>query len=396
MITSFGTNASRKVIATLESAGHDAVFVGGAVRDHFLDRTATDFDIATSASPIDIKRLFTVTVDIGIEHGTILVVLNGERIEVTTYRAGKTKLDNSQTHGTVFVNSLREDLQHRDFTINALALNLNGELIDLFEGVSDLQKRLIKTVGNPNERFKEDALRMLRAMRFSSVLGFDIDGATYMAIMQNANKLREVSVERIKIEMDKLWTGIESQQAIQSVADSGLADHLPLFPRGVRSLMTCAPFNSTTEGWACLMLTGGFAASEIAKAYKLSNSEKAFLSDVERAFQSRCVRLYEIEDYYRFSLDVLIIVEKVFSILYPDEKHVSEKEIKKALLNMKIRSKEDLKVTGTDLINWRNERGGQWVGESLAKIESAVLHGKLANEMDDIKEWFLNDNKREE
>lgn len=393
---SFGTNASRKVIATLESAGYEAVFVGGAVRDHFLNRTATDFDIATSASPTDIKRLFTVTVDIGIEHGTILVVLNGERIEVTTYRTDKTKMDDSQTHGTVFVNTLREDLQHRDFTMNALALTSSGELIDLFEGVIDLQKRLIRTVGNPNERFKEDALRMLRAMRFSSVLGFHIEEATYTAIVQNANKLREVSIERIKIEMDKLLTGMESQHAIHSVADSGLAHHLPLFPRDVHALTTCAPFNSPIEGWACFMITGEFAASEITRVYKLSNSEKVFLSGVESAFQSRCTRLYEIEDYYRFSLDVLIVTEKVFSVLYPDEQNISEKEMKKARSNLIIKSKDDLKVTGTDLINWRNERGGQWVGESLAKIESAVLHGNVANEMDDIKEWFLNDDKREE
>lgn len=393
MTKTFGTSASREVIATLESAGYEAVFVGGAVRDHLLGKTASDFDIATSATPVEVKAQFRTTFDMGIKHGTIIVLLDGEPIEVTTYRSESTNTDTDtyRPAGVPFVQSLHEDLKRRDFTMNAIALTLNGKLIDPFGGVADIQSRIIKAVDNAEDRFNEDPLRMLRAVRFSSVLGFDIELNTYTAIAKHAEKINHVSIERIKNEMDKIWTGFHSQKAISSMIATGLADHLPLFPKDAQFLINSSPFVNAWEGWANIMLTGDYSVDKVVNAYKLSKKERFYLTDVQSAFMNRIERIYTNDDYYRFTQEVLIVAEKAFSAFHPEACSLNETEIAHAKDVLPIHSKEDLAISGKDLLEWKSERGGHWVGEWISKIESAILHGILQNEADDIKEWFLNE-----
>ena len=168
-------NCSRAVKSSvsLENAGYEAVFVGGAVRDYLLGKTATDIDIATSAEPEEVKAVFPITVDIGTAHGTVLVLMNGEPIEVTTYRTEGTYTDHRRPDEVRFVKSLQEDLRRRDFTMNALAMTKDGELIDLFGGKADMADRIIRAVGNAADRFNEDALQDvsgLSVLRLSSAL----------------------------------------------------------------------------------------------------------------------------------------------------------------------------------------------------------------------------------
>ena len=393
MTKTFGTSASREVIATLESAGYEAVFVGGSVRDHLLGKTASDFDIATSATPDEVKGQFQTTFDIGIEHGTIVVLLEGEPIEVTTYRSENTNTSTYKkaTADVPFVQSLHEDLKRRDFTMNAMALKLNGKLVDPFGGVADLQSRIIKAVDNAEDRFNEDPLRMLRAVRFSSVFGFDIELNTFTAIATKAEKIKQVSIERIKNEMDKIWTGSHSQKAIISLLTTGLADHLPLFPKDPQLLINSSPFVNAWEGWANIMLVGDYSVDKVVKAYKLSKKERFYLIDVRSAFMNRIERIYTNDDYYRFPQEVLVVAEKAFSAFHPEASSLNESEIAHAKAELPIHSKEDLAISGKNLLDWKNQRGGHWVGEWISKIESAILHGNVQNEVDDIKEWFLNE-----
>ena len=397
MMKTFGTRASREVIATLESAGYEAVFVGGAVRDHLLGKTPSDFDIATSATPVEVKAQFRTTFDVGIKHGTIIVLIDGEPIEVTTYRS-KSQTPDTDAYGPAgvpIVQSLPGDLKLRDFTMNAIALTLNGNLIDPFGGVADLRKRIIKAVDNADDRFNEDPLRMLRAIRFSSVLGFDIECKTFTAIANNAETINQVSIERIKNEMDKIWTGLHLQKAIGSMLTTGLADQLPLFPKDAQLFINSGPFVKAWEGWAHIMLIGEFSAEEVVKAYKLSKQERFYLTEVQSAFMNRKERIYTTDDYYRFSLEVLVVVEKAFTAFHPQASSLNEKEIAYAKAVLPIHSKEDIAVSGNDLLEWKNERGGHWVGEWISKIESAILHEIVQNKADDIKEWFLNEYKSE-
>ena len=197
-------NNVEKIISTLEQAGHEAYAVGGCVRDSLLGRTPNDWDITTSAEPLDVKKLFKRTFDTGIQHGTVSVLLGKEIYEVTTYRIDGKYEDSRHPSEVSFTKSLKEDLRRRDFTVNAMAYNPRTGIVDNFGGIEDLRCKTIRAVGNPEERFGEDALRILRAVRFAAQLGYSIDKETEAAILKLAPTLTKISAERIRTELEKL------------------------------------------------------------------------------------------------------------------------------------------------------------------------------------------------
>lgn len=209
------------IIQTLQKNGHEAYAVGGCVRDLYLGKTPADWDITTSASPKQVKSLFLHTIDTGIAHGTVTVMMGKEGYEVTTYRVDGEYKDGRHPEQVMFTPLLSEDLCRRDFTINAMAYNEDRGLVDLFGGLEDLQKGIIRCVGNPQERFSEDALRMLRALRFSAQLGFEIEPNTYHAICRLAPTIEKVSMERIMVELNKLLTS-EHPERMAQVYETGL------------------------------------------------------------------------------------------------------------------------------------------------------------------------------
>lgn len=192
------------IINNLQLHGFEAYAVGGCVRDSILARRPEDWDITTSARPEDVKRVFRRTVDTGIEHGTVTVLLGKDSYEVTTYRIDGDYEDNRHPKEVLFTNRLEEDLRRRDFTINAMAYNDEVRLVDVFGGMKDLNHHLIRCVGNPEERFSEDALRILRAVRFSAQLNFPIEPETAKAAEKLAPTLSRISAERIRAELVKL------------------------------------------------------------------------------------------------------------------------------------------------------------------------------------------------
>ncbi len=196
-------NVSR-IIDTLMRAGYEAYAVGGCIRDSLLGREPKDWDITTSASPAEVKALFPKTVDTGIAHGTVTVLLNREGFEVTTYRVDGTYEDSRHPKEVTFTPDLNEDLKRRDFTINAMAYNDTHGLIDAFDGAGDLDRKIVRCVGDPKERFSEDALRMLRAVRFGAQLGFTVEEQTRSAICALAPTLKKISAERIQSELVSL------------------------------------------------------------------------------------------------------------------------------------------------------------------------------------------------
>ena len=194
----------KKIISILYQEGYEAFAVGGCVRDSILGREPDDWDITTSAKPEDVKRIFNRTFDTGIEHGTVTVRMSGESYEVTTYRIEGEYKDSRHPESVEFTSNLKEDLMRRDFTINAMAYNDTVGLVDEFGGIKDLEERTIKCVGKAVERFDEDALRILRAIRFAAQLGFDIDNDTKKAMKKLAKNLNNISAERIQTELEKL------------------------------------------------------------------------------------------------------------------------------------------------------------------------------------------------
>lgn len=194
----------KKIIETLEQAGYEAYAVGGCIRDSVLGRKSNDWDITTSARPMETKALFRRTVDTGLKHGTVTVLMDGEGYEVTTYRIDGEYEDGRHPKEVLFTSDLVEDLRRRDFTINAMAYNEKDGMVDAFDGMGDMERRIIRCVGDAGERFTEDALRILRAVRFSAQLGFSIEEKTREAVMRLAGNLAKISAERIQTEMIKL------------------------------------------------------------------------------------------------------------------------------------------------------------------------------------------------
>lgn len=198
-----------EIIKKLNSSGYEAYFVGGVVRDTLLGIAVNDVDITTSATPEEVISVFLdyTVIPTGIDHGTVTVVYNREPIEITTFRVDGEYRDNRRPDSVEYTNSLESDLDRRDFTINAMAYNPTIGLIDLVGGVDDLENKVIKTVGNPNDRFEEDPLRIMRGLRFASKLGFTIDDKTEKAIFDNKHLLSKVSAERLQVELDGLLMG---------------------------------------------------------------------------------------------------------------------------------------------------------------------------------------------
>lgn len=196
----------KQIIDTITTAGYEAYAVGGCIRDSILGREPEDWDITTSAEPLQVKKLFQRTVDTGIQHGTVTVLLGNEGFEVTTYRIDGEYEDNRHPKEVAFTDRLTEDLKRRDFTINAMAYNEKTGLVDIFGGMKDIGSGVIRCVGDPKERFTEDALRMMRAVRFSAQLGYEIEEQTGNAIRELASNLVNISAERIQTELVKLVT----------------------------------------------------------------------------------------------------------------------------------------------------------------------------------------------
>ena len=192
------------IINTLEAAGYEAYTVGGCVRDSLLNREPDDWDITTSARPQQVKEVFSRTIDTGIQHGTVTVMMGKEGFEVTTYRIDGEYEDSRHPKEVIFTANLIEDLKRRDFTINAFAYNHRSGIVDAFDGMTDLKNGIIRCVGEAKERFTEDALRMMRAVRFSAQLGYAIEEKTKEAIVELAPNLKNISAERIQVELVKL------------------------------------------------------------------------------------------------------------------------------------------------------------------------------------------------
>jgi len=225
-------NQSAEILSVLENAGFEAYLVGGCVRDTLMKRPFHDTDITTNALPEQIMNAFREykTVPTGIKHGTVTVISDGVPYEITTYRIDGEYSDSRRPDSVEFTSSLREDLARRDFTVNAVAMNSKGEISDFFGGKEDIQKKIIRCVGSPEKRFSEDALRIMRAIRFSSQLGFRIESETAQAVHRMKDRLRNISKERIREELDKLICGKNCLSVLMEYSDV-IATIIPEFEK---------------------------------------------------------------------------------------------------------------------------------------------------------------------
>ena len=383
------------VLQTLKNAGHEAVFVGGSVRDLVLGKEISDVDIATSATPEEVKSLFAHTIDVGIEHGTVLVLHHHESYEVTTFRTEGTYQDFRHPDSVTFVRSLEEDLMRRDFTINALALNDQEEIVDYFNGIEDLQQKTIRCVGNPMERFNEDALRMMRAVRFAGQLGFKIEEATFDAIRVLKENLERVAVERMKVEFEKMILSPYRQLAFKAFVESELYHSCPDFKEAKETLLKIGEFPldsiSITQAWILFAYYERLNPSQLKAVLKNWKSSNEQISTILTGYKTLLVRLEREWDAflaYDCPEDLAVEVEQ----LLPGIGRVEQLEEMKAVYQqLPIRSMKDIQIDGFGVKEALGlEKMGPIIGEVLQALQSEILSGRLINENAEIVSWIRN------
>lgn len=383
---------AKPVIEQIEKHGHQAFYVGGCVRDLLLGRAIGDIDIATSASPTIIQRIFNKVIPVGIEHGTVIVRHNQQSYEVTTFRIDGDYTDQRHPDTVEFIDQIDKDLERRDFTINALAMDKHGVITDLFDGQRDLQAKCIRTVGDGSERFTEDPLRMVRALRFTSQLGFMIDQQTLTDIKKVKPAIEGLAIERITNEFTKLFAGSYLSIGMAYLKETEIYKHLPIlaeFPVIIDSLpRTLQPMCSFGEVIALLHITE--PRVDIArwiKEWKCSNKIKQEATQLADAFKQ--YEKYGLNPWiiYQLSLSYYNGFVRLTNILEPEEPIVGK--IKQISDCLPIRSKQDLAINGNDLIAlFPNKEKGRWLQTLINKIEKEVVSGRLKNTKYNIKEWI--------
>ncbi|WP_249597607.1 CCA tRNA nucleotidyltransferase [Peribacillus frigoritolerans] len=382
------------ILELIEEAGFEAYFVGGSVRDYILGRPINDVDIATSATPQEIKRIFPNTADIGIDHGTVLVITDTGTYEITTFRTESGYSDFRRPDAVKFVRSLTEDLQRRDFTMNAIAMDNTGKIIDPFNGKRDLAQKRIITVGNPHERFHEDALRMMRALRFVSQLDFELDQETFDSLKENAQNISEIAVERILVEFEKLAAGSNKIKALSLLLESGLYQYLPLFSSKKDHLMDLLnlPLHqlNAAEIWSIIMIhTKDQEIEEALRAWKLPLKT---IRNVQRTIKLVKSKEPSAIDVFQAGHGITVQAAKVRAALNAGNVSDAEENAHQRYNELIIKQMSDLAVTGTDLLIWHQEKPGPWVKEYLEKILKAVLNEELRNDKEEIKRWLVKCN----
>lgn len=382
-----------RILQTLEKNGYEAYFVGGCVRDWLLHRTVHDIDICTNAHPGDVMTIFPDHVLTGLKHGTVSVKLEGLFFEVTTYRTEGKYEDYRRPSTVQFVSELRLDLQRRDFTINAMAMDRHRELHDPFDGQEDLKKKQIRAVGEAVERFQEDALRLLRAVRFAAQLSFEIESKTMAAMKQTAPLLAHIAVERVREEVNKLLTSAAPQWGCQLLCEAGLFVSTPLLERlfqlGSKQAWRLPYVEELVHKWALLFYTAEYTLAEVkqvAAHLKMSKRETeslltllGWLEIIRPAWDEP----KEIEWRTLLLEAGLTMSQEVNSLLlaiwWQQREQVDTEALRRAYDSLPVKTAKELAVTGYDLQVALKKHKGEWIGRVLVSLLHQTAFEGLPN-----------------
>lgn len=390
--------AAQKVLKTLEEAGFEAFLVGGCVRDRLLGLRPADYDITTNALPSEVRQIFPRTIPTGLQHGTITVIQDNVVLEVTTYRTEGQYIDHRRPSDVQFVPELKEDLLRRDFTINAMAMDSAGKIIDYVDGQLDLVNKTIRTVGKAESRFKEDALRMLRACRFAAQLAFQIDSVTLEAISVCRDYAHYLAVERVVSEFAKLWATKKPSIGLKPLIQTGLISSLPPFHRNLASL------HFTEDQWTKLDSLPGSSARwayffnlifrkqendklvcneniiSLLSTFKFSNQQKRKIANLFRISEIWNPAMSEEEGkamLIDFHYDTVFLGEKLWQLITDQQISVP---LKKWWNQMPIHQFSELAINGNHLIEYTGKSAGPWLKETLHYLFHQVAFGRISNE----------------
>ena len=358
-------NSALKLLKEIDGKGFESYIVGGFVRDYLLGIESNDIDICTNATPKDIKEIFKDKCLPGDDYGSITVVIKNINYEITTFRKDIDYSDNRHPNEIKYIDSLEEDLLRRDFTINTICMDKDGYIIDHLGGKKDLDSKIIKTVGNSVDKFSEDSLRILRAIRFATILDFNLDEETYDAIKKTKELLSNLSYERKKEELDKIFTSPNFRKGIRLLIDLGLDKELKI-PNLYKVLDS--DVTSSVGIWSIL---------NVGDIYPFNRNELDLIDNVNRVVELDNLNPSVL---YKYGLYVNSVAGKI--------KKEDIKKITEEYNNLIIKSRKEINITAEEIMAILNREPGEYLKEIFDDIEEEILYNRLENDKISISHYI--------
>ena len=350
-----------EVLNKLSMNGYLAYIVGGYPRDNLLGIKTKDIDICTNAKPMEIMELFDTEALTDVKYGSVKVIYKNYKFDVTTFRKDIKYEDNRKPIKIKYINDLKKDLLRRDFTINTICIDKDGNYVDLLEARNDIDNKVIRTVGNPRYRLKEDALRILRAIRFASILDFDIEDKTKNYIVKYGYLLKKLSGSRKKEELNKIFASVNKEKSRELIMSLGLDKYLGI--KNMDSIVMCDD------------IIGIWSQLELVDEYPMSKSEKELINNI-REMLNMDITKYSV---YKYGLYVSTVVGSI--------KGISYKKINNIYKNLLIYSRKDININANDIIKILKREPGNYLKEILNDIEIKIINGEIKNEYDVLCEY---------
>ena len=352
------------ILKTLNSNGYLAYIVGGYVRDYLLDRKTNDIDICTSATPKEILKLFDNVIVSDIAYGCVVVIYKGHKYDMTTLRKEIKYEDNRKPVKIKYIKDIKRDLLRRAFTINTLCMDQNGNILDILNVKKDLENKILKTVGNPRYRIKEDSLRILRCIRFSTILDFNIDKKTKYYLSKYSYLLKKLSINRKKEELDRIFSSKNKERGRKLLIEVGLTNALDI--------------SKLSNITLCTDLIGIWCQLEVDDIYPFTKIEKEQMRKLRELLTYDSLDNYAL---YKYGLYLCTV--------YADIKGISKRNLNTKYSNLPILTRKDINITGKDISEILGRKPGEYIKEIIEDIERNILNDKLTNEYDVLKEYIL-------
>ena len=353
-----------EVLKILNDNDYEAYVVGGYVRDYLLKRKTNDIDICTSATPKEILEIFDNVTISDMQYGSVVISYKGYNFDVTTFRREIKYESNRKPVKIKYIKDLKKDLLRRDFTINTLCMNSKGEVIDALNVRDDLNKKILRTVGNPRYRIKEDSLRILRCIRFATILDFNIEDKTKHYLSKYSYLLKGLSMNRKKEELDKIFLSKNKEKGRKLLIELNLVNSLDI--NKLNSIILCPD------------LLGIWCQLEVDDIYPFTKYEKQQMKQLRELLQYD-----EIDNYllYKYGLYLCTV--------YSDIKGLSKRKLNTKYQNLPITSRKDIQISGHEISNLLKREPGKYIKEIMEDLELNILNGKLNNNYEEIKEYII-------
>ena len=355
-----------KFIEEINEHGYQGYIIGGFVRDHILGISSNDIDVSTNATPKEIREIFQDSCLPKEDYGSVTVMKKGVRFEVTTFRKEIGYVDNRRPAKIEYIDDLYKDLLRRDFTVNTICMNSSGEIVDFLGGQDDINDKMIRSVGNAKEKFTEDSLRILRAVRFATVLNFQLDDEIIAAIRECKHLLKNLSYYRKKEELDKIFASSKAKEGIQLILDLKLDKDLEIENL---SKVNVANTNSIIGIWSIL---------NVSDKYIFNNTEKELIKDINDALELNNLDPMAL---YKYGLYVNSVAGEI--------KGLDIKDITESYNNLIIQKRKDINITSEDIMKILNVGPGSYLKEIYDNIEREILYRRLDNNYDSIAKYLV-------